>query len=92
MGDTHRLTTAGRLALIECQCADQLRYLGHVVTLEIVGDTLVDGRADQRVVEQCGADTDGAGACDDEFDGILGTGNTALSDDRDGVVAADLVD
>lgn len=62
------------------------------MALHIVADALVDFLADQRVVEQGGADADGAGSGDQEFQGIFGGHDAALADDRDIVFFGDLVD
>lgn len=77
---------------IQGQAAAELCYRAESVTIKIVYDALVDLVADQRVIEQGSADTDAGGAGDQKFDGIFSTDDTALSDDGNVVVFADLVD
>ena len=68
---------------IQSQTTSERSYGTEAVTVEIVDDALVDFAADQWVIEQGGTDTDGGGAGNQEFNGILGRGNSTLADDRD---------
>ena len=77
---------------IQGQAAAELCYRAESVTIKIVYDALVDLVADQRVIEQGGTDANGGGAGDQEFNGVIRAGYTALADDGDVVVFADLVD
>src|SRR6202022_5110252 len=73
------------------QRADELGHVAEAVCAQVRGDSLVDGPADQGVVEQRRADADRGGAGDDELQRIVDGGDAALPDDRDIVEARHLV-
>jgi hypothetical protein len=62
------------------------------VGTQIAEDAPVDDGADERVVEERGADAYRCGAGDEEFNGVFGAGDAPLADHRDAVWLADLID
>ena len=62
--------------------ATQVAEVGDAGALQVVDDTCIDGLADQRIVEQGGADADRTGTGNQEFNRIRGAGDAALADDR----------
>lgn len=74
------------------QTADQGRYRIHAVALQIIRDPLVDLGTDQWIIKQRGAYSDGRGAGDQKLQGVFGTAYPPLSDDRNPVRSAYLID
>ena len=62
------------------------------MAVQIGADPLVDSREQQRIIKQGGADAHRAGAGDQEFERVFGTGDAALADDGSPVLAAYLID
>jgi len=62
-----------------------------IMSLQIVTNAIVNGFAYERVIEQRGTDADSAGPCKQKLDCIVGVVDTTLSNNRDVVLFADLM-
>ena len=70
---------------VDVQGADQAGDAVEVVPARALREPFVDTHADERVVEQRGADPDRTCPRDHELQRILGARDPALADDRDAV-------
>lgn len=76
---------------MESQCTGELGHVGKFMTIEVVLYTLINFFANQGIVEKRRTDTHSRGTRDEEFQRILGGRDAALTDDRDIMFAAHLV-